>query len=134
MTVRPDDAAIETVLVVEHEVMVRHAISEYLRHCGYRVIEATSADEAITVMSSPDVTVNVVFSAVELGGGMGGFALKQWVRDHKTGIDVILAGTVEKAAHEAGDLCEEGPHLTRPYEPSQVIDRIKKLRNLKPPK
>jgi hypothetical protein len=47
---------------------------------------------------------------------------------------MILAGTVEKAAREAGNLCEEGPHLTEPYEPSQVIDWIKKLRNLRPPK
>jgi CheY-like chemotaxis protein len=58
------------VLVVEHEVTVRRAISQYLRHCGYCVIEAISAEEAITVMSCADVTVDVVFSAVELGGGM----------------------------------------------------------------
>jgi hypothetical protein len=45
-----------------------------------------------------------------------------------------LAGTPEKAAHEAGDLCEKGPHLTKPYEPSQVVDWIKKLRNLNSPK
>jgi CheY-like chemotaxis protein len=134
VTNQSEDDAVETVLVVEHEVMVRHAISEYLRHCGYRVIEATSAEDAITVMSSADVTVDSVFSAIELGGGMNGFALSQWVRDHKAGIGVILAGTVEKAAHEAGDLCEEGPHLAKPYEPSQVIDWIKKLRNLKLPK
>jgi hypothetical protein len=29
--------------------------SEYLRHCGYRVIEAISAEEAITVLSSDDI-------------------------------------------------------------------------------
>jgi CheY-like chemotaxis protein len=114
--------------------MVRHAVSQYLRHCGYQVIEATSAEEAITVMSSADITVDVVLSAVELGEGMNGFALAQWVRNHKADIDVILAGTPEKAAREAGDLCEEGPHLTKPYEPSQVVDWIRKLRNLKPPK
>jgi CheY-like chemotaxis protein len=50
MTIKSEDKAVETVLVVEHEVMVRLAISEYLRHCGYRVIEAISAEEAITVL------------------------------------------------------------------------------------
>ena len=134
MTIQSEDNAVETVLVVEHEVMVRLAISEYLRHCGYRVIEAISAEEAITVLSSDDITVEVIFSAAELGEGMNGFALSKWVRDHKTGIEVILAGTAEKSAHEASDLCEQGPHLKKPYEPSQVVDWIKRLRNLKRPK
>jgi hypothetical protein len=37
-------------------------------------------------MSSTDITVNVVFSAVELGEGMNGFALSQWGRDHDAGV------------------------------------------------
>jgi CheY-like chemotaxis protein len=77
MTIQSEDNAVETVLVVEHEVMVRLAISEYLRHCGYRVIEAISAEEAITVLSSDDITVEVIFSAAELGEGMNGFALSK---------------------------------------------------------
>ena len=52
-------------------------------------------------------------------------------QDDAAGLDVILAGTIEKAAEEAGDLCEEGPHLKKPYEPQQVVDWIKKLRNLR---
>ena len=63
---RPD-----SVLVVENEVLVRRAISEYLRHCGYRVIEAASAEEAMTLLAQANIAVDVVFSAVELGGGDG---------------------------------------------------------------
>jgi CheY-like chemotaxis protein len=134
MTNQSEDNSVETVLVVEHEVMARLTISEYLRRCGYRVIEASSGEEAITVLSSNDITVEVVFSTTELGEGMNGFALSKWVREHKIGIEVILAGSAEKAAHEAGGLCQEGPHLKKPYEPSQVLDWIKRLRNLKRPK
>jgi DNA-binding response OmpR family regulator len=35
--------AIETVLVVEDEAMIRASIAEYLRDCGYRVLEAATA-------------------------------------------------------------------------------------------
>ena len=35
----------QVVLVVEDEVLIRMVISDYLRTCGYRVIEATSAEE-----------------------------------------------------------------------------------------
>ena len=42
--------AIETVLVIDDEVIARMVISEYLRHCGYRVIEAANSDEALAVL------------------------------------------------------------------------------------
>jgi CheY-like chemotaxis protein len=123
------DAPSDTVLVVENEVLVRMAISEYLRRCGYRVIEAASAEEALTLLTEPGIAIDVLFCAVELGEGTNGFALAQKVRAERPGLNVILTGTIEKAAHEAGDLCEEGPHLKKPYEPQQVVDWIKKLRN-----
>jgi CheY-like chemotaxis protein len=125
------DQGIDIVLVVESEVLVRHALAEYLRHCGYRVIEAASTQEAMTLLSSAAVSVDIVFSAVEIEGSGGGFGLSKWVRENRSGVQVILSGSVIKAAHAAGDLCEEGPHLTKPYEPQQVVEWIKKLRNLK---
>jgi CheY-like chemotaxis protein len=127
----PDNPAIETVLVVESDVLVRLAIAGYLRDCGYRAIEASSAGEATAVLTNSEIVVDIVFSAVEIGGQPDGFALAQWIRTERPGVDVILTGTVEKAADEAGDLCEEGPHLRKPYEPQQVVEWIKKLRNLR---
>lgn len=119
----------ETILVVEDEVLIRTAISEYLRHCGYRVIEACSADEAITILTQPDIVeVDIVFSDIEMPGSMDGFGLSKWVREHCKGIEVVLASTIEKAAKAAGELCEEGPHLKKPYEPQQVVEWIKRLR------
>ena len=41
-----------TVLVVEDEMMVRLPIVEYLRDCGYNVLEAADASEAIAAMDS----------------------------------------------------------------------------------
>jgi len=36
-----------TVLVVVDEVLVRMALSDYLRECGYNVVETSDAQEAI---------------------------------------------------------------------------------------
>lgn len=127
----PGNPAIETVLVVESDVLVRLAIAGYLRECGYRVIETSSAAEATAVLTNSEIAVDIVFSAVEIGGPPDGFALARWIRTERMKVDVILAGTIEKAADEAGDLCEEGPHLKKPYAPQQVVDLIKKLRNLR---
>lgn len=38
-------------LIVEHEVLVRLEISEFLRRCRYQVIEAGNADEAVVVLT-----------------------------------------------------------------------------------
>jgi CheY-like chemotaxis protein len=126
-------AVTETVLVVEGDILARHAIAQYLRHCGYLVIEAASGEEGITLLSQADIQVNVVLSAVELRGAIDGFTLAKWLRANRSGVDVVLAGTISKAAKEAGDLCEEGLHLKRPYDTQQVLDWIRKLKNLRAP-
>jgi CheY-like chemotaxis protein len=123
----------ETVLVVEDEVLIRTAIAEYLRHCGFRVVEASSADEALTVLDKTDIRVDIVFSDVKMPGSMDGFGLAKWVRENKPELKVILTGSVEKAADAAGDLCEHGPHLQKPYEPQQVIEWIRRLLASNPP-
>jgi len=118
----------ETILVVEDEVLVRTAISEYLRHCGYQVVEAATAGEAIVLLQEPALVINILFSDVIMTGGMDGFGLARWVRAHRPDVEVLLAGNIEKAAETAGELCEEGPHLQKPYEPQAIVDWIKKLR------
>ena len=117
----------DTVLVVEDEVLVRVVISEYLRRCGYKVIEAVSADEAILVLQKADLRVDVVFSDIEMSGSMDGFGLSRWVHDNRPELQIILTGTVARAADAAADLCEEGPTLAKPYEPQLVVDHIKRL-------
>jgi CheY-like chemotaxis protein len=119
--------AAETVLVVEDEVLVRMVISEYLRTCGYKVIEAANGDEAIVVLRQAEIVVDVVLSDIEMPGTIDGFGLSRWVRAEKPGLEVILVGSPSRAADAAADLCENGPMLSKPYEPQVVVDRIKRL-------
>jgi CheY-like chemotaxis protein len=116
-----------TILVVEDEVLIRMVISDYLRQCGYKVIEAANGDEAVVVLEKRDINIDVVFSDIELSGSRDGFALSRWVRAHRPGVEVILTGSISRAANLAGDLCEKGPHLKKPYEPASVQDQIKRL-------
>ncbi len=116
----------ETVLVVEDEVLLRLVVAEYLRDCGFKVIEAAHADEAVMVLKQPDLRIDVLFSDVEMPGSMDGFALAQWTRANRPGFEVILTGSVPRAVNAAADLCEEGP-MPKPYEPRSVHDRIRRL-------
>ncbi|MBV1698361.1 MAG: response regulator [Hyphomicrobiales bacterium] len=121
------------ILVVEDEVLLRLAICDYLRDCGYKVIEAVSGDEAVIVLTKSQLEIDVLFSDVELPGGMDGFALAQWARANRPSVEVILTGSVPRAVNAAADLCEEGP-VPKPYHPQVVHDRIRRLLAARPPR
>ncbi|HTV36667.1 MAG TPA: response regulator [Xanthobacteraceae bacterium] len=116
----------ETILIVEDDILLRMPIAQYLRDCGYRVIEAVSADEAMAILLHEATRVDVVFSAVEMPGAVEGFGLAKWIREHRPGLDVLLAGTLGRAVQGAKELCEQGP-LPKPYDAMTVHDHIRRL-------
>jgi DNA-binding response OmpR family regulator len=117
----------QSLLVVEDEILIRFQICDYLRECGFKVIEAASADEAVVILKEPDLAVHLVLSDVEMPGSMDGFGLAQWIRKERPGLPIVLVGTPAKAADAAADLCEDGPQLAKPYEPQILLDRIKRI-------
>jgi CheY-like chemotaxis protein len=121
------DAPAPTVLVVEDEVLIRLVIADYLRECGYKVHEAVSGEEAIAILQAPEVSIDVVFSDVEMPGDMDGFALARWVRANKPGLQVILTSGAERSADIAATLCEAGPLMKKPYASQDVVERIRQL-------
>jgi CheY-like chemotaxis protein len=115
-------------LVVDEEVLSRLVIADYLRECGYRVYEAAGSDEAIEVLASPDVAIDLVLCDVLMpAGSVNGFALARWIREHHPDVKVVLSSGATRAADIAGELCEAGPQLKRPYDPQHAVARIKQL-------
>ena len=115
-----------SILLVEDDVLVRHELADYLRRCGHRVIEASSTDEALMVLAHVPEEVSLLLCNADAAGTVTGFALARQVRGEHPGIPVLLAGNVEKAAAAAGEICDDGPELARPYDPVVVVDRIKR--------
>lgn len=113
-------------LLVDREELVRAPLAEYLRECGYRVLEAISAKEGQGILSQGLQIVDIVLADMQTLGEEG-FAFAAWVRKNKPGIRVVLAGTVAASARKAGDLCEEEPPIRKPYDHQLVLDRIRRL-------
>jgi CheY-like chemotaxis protein len=120
--------AAASVLIVDADIVARHAIADYLRHCGYAVVEAANTGEALIALKEPSLSIDVIVCDIAAIGSKPGFELARWVREHRPELEVRLAGTLESAVSTASELCESGPHLARPYEPEAVIDYIKRLR------
>jgi CheY-like chemotaxis protein len=115
-----------TILVVEDEVLIRMSVADYLRECGYRVVEAGNGDEALAVLAT-DTRIDILFTDVQMPGRIDGFGLARWIRDKRAGVKVILTSGVTRTSEAAGDLCEEGPMLAKPYDHSDLGRRIRVL-------
>jgi DNA-binding response OmpR family regulator len=116
------------VLIVDADILVRHPLAEYLRECGYRVVQAANTDEARALFtpSRRRRVIDVVLTDVNAPGAENAFALATWIRANHARVQVILAGTVDAATERAGDLCEDGPTLSKPYHPQLLLDRIRR--------
>jgi len=121
----PGDKPRTIVMLVEPDVLIRTAIADYLRECGYTVIETQSAEEALRVLDSGEV-VHVVFAEVHLPE-ISGFDLARRIRARDPSIGILLTHGAEGAAEKAGDLCDEGP-IPKPYHHEEVVRRIRLLR------
>lgn len=121
-------ATAASILIVDADIVSRHAIADFLRHCGYAVVEAAHTDEALIALGERTLSIDVIVCDIAAIGALSGFELATWVRQNRPELEVRLAGTLESAASTAAELCETGPHLARPYEPEAVVDYIKRLR------
>jgi len=115
-----------TVLVVEDDMMVRMPIAEYLRDCGYNVLEAGDAAEAIATVHA-SAAISVVFSDVRMPGAMDGFGLARWLRANHPDIAVILTSGYNGSRSLSLDVAQGVKLIEKPYSQAQVARRIKDL-------
>jgi CheY-like chemotaxis protein len=114
-----------TILIVEDEILIRMDLADYLRECGYQVIEASNADEAMAVFQSGR-QVGIALSDIQMPGSMDGFGLTRWIRANRPDTKVILTSGVTRSTELAADLCEHGPIEAKPYDHQHLADRIRR--------
>jgi CheY-like chemotaxis protein len=112
-----------TVLVVEDEMMVRMPIAEYLRDCGYNVLEAADACEAIATMKSEE-SVSLVFSDIRMPGKMDGFGLAEWFQSHYPSVPVLLTSGYNGGRNLPVDRISRTRFIEKPYSQMQVAREI----------
>ena len=122
----PEDRT-PTILLVEDEVLIRMAASEYLQECGFKVLEASSAAEAIAMIQGSETPIDVVFSDIRMPGEMDGFGLAKWIREHRAGLSVLLTSGDAKTAEVAKGLCEKLEIVSKPYDYRLAAARIRQL-------
>jgi CheY-like chemotaxis protein len=86
-------------------------VAEYLRDCGYKVVEGVNAEDVLAVLNAGK-KIDVILA----DGSINGFELARQILQNHPDIDVILTNGVSRVAGKASDLCDDGP-LEKPYHP-----------------
>lgn len=116
-----------TILIVEDETLIRIALSDYLQECGFKVLEAAHADEAVKILEHSPVTIDLVFSDIVMPGAMDGFALARWVRAHRPGLPIMLTSGDARKTDCARELCEREPFVSKPYDLARLVAKMRAI-------
>ena len=120
----------ETILVVEDNGALRHVVARQLEELGYRVLEASNATAALTLLK--ESPVDLMFSDVVMPGGMDGFDLAKQVRWDWPSTAIVLtsgyAGSHE-TEHLTG-LLATVRLLGKPYDPVTLARTMRDVLDL----
>jgi CheY-like chemotaxis protein len=114
-----------TILIVEDDVLVRAMAADQLREQGYSVVEAASADEALSVLHS-NVGVALLMTDVRMPGSLDGAALARMVRAEYPAMKVVIASG-DRPDAELADRFDG--FFAKPYDVPRLVRHIRALLN-----
>ena len=112
-----------TILVVEDEPLIRMMVAEALRNAGLDVLEASSADEALSILEG-GAAVDLVFADVRMPGAMDGIGLMKVLRKNRPNLKLAVASGYSPNWPSL-NLVDE--FIGKPYDVERAVDRIKAL-------
>jgi two-component system, response regulator PdtaR len=108
------------VLVVEDEILIRVLIADELRAEGFSVVEAATADEALSYFQA-GVQVHLVLSDIELPGAVNGVDLIERLRARASNLLTVLTSGNSPGVHQADAF------LPKPYDVRQAVALVATL-------
>jgi two-component system, response regulator PdtaR len=109
------------VLVVEDDFLSRlHAVN-LVEDAGYIAIEASNADEAITILEARK-DIRIVFTDINMPGSMDGLKLAHAIRKRWPPIELIL--TSGHFDLSDADIPERGRFFSKPYRDKDIISAL----------
>jgi CheY-like chemotaxis protein len=110
------------VLVVEDEVLIRMSLVDQLEDAGFRVLEAGTADEALSVMADhPEI--DALFTDIDMPGSMDGLKLARLVSQSRPELAVLLTSGYLKIPRN--ELPGKAHFFSKPYDVNRIIDHLR---------
>jgi two-component system cell cycle sensor histidine kinase/response regulator CckA len=117
----------ETVLLVEDEELVRILARKTLQKCGYNVVEASRAEEAIRLAEQHRGPIHLLISDVVMPG-MGGGQLAERLLAFLPELRVLyMSGYTDDAMVRYGVMEEEVDFLQKPFTPVALAKKVREV-------
>ncbi len=109
------------VLVVEDEPLQRIMAVELVEECGFEVVQAWGADEAIRILESRE-DIRIVFTDVDMPGSLDGVMLAAAIRDRWPPIQIIItSGCLDL---KDTTLPPQSVFFSKPYQHDKVVAEL----------
>lgn len=117
----------ETILLVEDDEPVRTFACHILQACGYTVLAAASGQEAVQLAKKHPKHVHILISDVVMPG-ISGREVAEQVKALKPAMKVLfLSGYTDDAVIRHGILASEVAFLQKPFTPSDLALKVRKV-------
>jgi two-component system, cell cycle sensor histidine kinase and response regulator CckA len=114
------------VLVVEDESYVRALVRATLSRRGYRVIEAASGVEALTMWRTQRPRFDLLLTDLVMPGGVGGHELARALQADDPGLRVLfMSGYSPETAGRALELGTGDTFVQKPFTPVQLLRAVR---------
>ena len=112
------------VLVVEDDFFVRCDVAGCLREAGYTVIETESGEAAIALCKS-EITIDIVFTDINLGGTATGWDVAKRFRSEQPDMPVVYmsAQAIDRDRGVPGSV-----FVAKPYQHVDILSACQLLR------
>jgi CheY-like chemotaxis protein len=112
------------VLVVEDEPLLRLVAVEMVGDGGFDALEANGSTAAIRLLEVR-LDIRLVFTDIDMPGGIDGLELAAIIRDRWPPIAIIM--TSGKSAPMAKDMPEGTRFFAKPYRPDEVMAAMHRM-------
>jgi DNA-binding NtrC family response regulator len=113
------------VILVEDEPLIRMVAEAMLCDCGFQVFVAADAYEALRILESEAVHIQVLFTDVNMPGTMNGLTLAHYVRRHWPWISELI--TSGRGSSGRAAMPEGSRFIAKPYDLNSVVNEIRDL-------
>ena len=110
---------VQTVMIVEDEFFIRLDLADYLREAGFKVIECSTADDAIDLLRA-GTAIDVLFTDIRMPGSLDGIQLAHMAMDEFPGLVVMVTSAEPPRAPVPA------PFLSKPYTFPEVLTLLRK--------
>jgi len=117
----------ETLLLVEDEISVRLASSQFLTRNGYSVLEAGNGEEALRLSRAHAGTIELMITDVVMPK-MGGPALAEWLADERPNMKVLfVSGYAENTVLRHGRVDVASRFLQKPFSGKMLARKVREI-------